>query len=386
MLRFLSTGDWQLSNGGTIAGRFVLQGGINLTLLDRAIAVRRIIDYAQESDVDLVAIPGDLFDHANPGDIAIRMAVEAVQRLSQQAPVIIVKGNHDGAKASEVASALSPFETMRSLGVIVSERPETFSLLIKNQTINIFTLPYPKLGLVQSRPEVKSISPEERNVLVGCKMEDILSGFRALIDRNAINVLIGHFGVAGSSYSKGQQVPPFDVWIRKEFLDPFDVVMLGHLHDPQEFYSGTIARNGFDEEDLKIGFKVHEISEVQKKVSTEFIEIPSRKYLTISPEQFLKNSSNLDPEAAIRVKGKVSRLDYDRAIHKIKMLNLPFFKNSMEVETEAISGNGGDVSEEPSLEDALKLWSQGREGTEKFLGRLIQVGKEIEQQSLDQSS
>lgn len=377
-MRIVHSGDWHLNNKATIAGRFILQDGINLALLDRILAIRKICEYVEENDVDLVVIAGDLFDNSSPENVAIKVAVEAVETLAEMAPVIIVRGNHDGQKGSEVASALAPFgSVMKRFGIHVSERPETFSFLIKNRKANIFTLPYPRKSALKSDPRFKAMSPEELSVYISRKMEEILSGFRAQIERDAVNILVGHFTVAGSVYSKEQSVPPFDISIRKEFLDPFNIVCLDHLHESQPYYSGTIARNGFGEENMKVGFKVHEIQD--GKVTEQFIELPAREYVTVSAEEFARNGLSLSPEAAVRIKGKVPKHEYDEIVRKMRALNIPFLKNAIEIETET-AGVGGDidVSEEPDIEQAVRMWAQGRDGMDRFLNRLVGTAKEIE--------
>jgi len=152
-MRALHTGDWHLSNRGTVAGRYVLRYGVNLNLWDRIEAVRRICEYAEEDELDLIAIAGDLFDHSNPENIAIKVAVDAIERLSEQAPVVIVKGNHDGGKGSEFANALAPFgKSQRKNGIYVSDRPEIIPIISKQRTIQVFTLPYPRKSALITSP------------------------------------------------------------------------------------------------------------------------------------------------------------------------------------------------------------------------------------------
>ena len=384
-IKILHSADWHLSNRMTIAGRFVLSQGINLALLDRVQALKKIIEYAQKNDADLIVIPGDIFDHHDPEDVAVDVAVSTIESLSEQAPVVIVKGNHEGGKASEVSNALASLK--QRPGIFLFEEPGMLPILIKDRHINIFALPYPKKPSPKSDPSLRELSPEEISVFVSRKMEEVLTGFQTKIEKDAINVLVGHFTVAGSIYSKEQSVPPFDISVRKEFLEPFDVVCLGHLHEPQEYYSGAIARSGFGEQDMKVGFKVHEVQESSRQkaecsVKTEFIELPARQYETISPDEFLQGISqgfHYQNGVAVRIKGKLPKFEYDEVMRKIKAENLQFFKNSLEVESDTAGGNGsGDVSEEPSLEEAIKLWAVNREGVGKFMDQLIVAAKEIE--------
>lgn len=386
-MRILSTGDWHITNSGTIANRYVLRDGVNLCLWDKIQSVRAICDYVAENDIDLVAIAGDLFDKPNPENVAIKVAVEAMERLSEFAPVVIIKGNHEGGKAGELANALSMFGNgLRKNGIYISDRPEIIPILSKQRKIQVFTLPYPRKSALYSLPQYKTLSPEELSRLVGFKMEEILSGFTAQLDRFALNVLVGHFTVAEAMYSPDQTVPPFDISIRKECLEKFDLVLLGHLHMPQEFYCGAIFRGGFGEEDTKAGFKVHELSQndngVWVRTEEQFIELPARKYLTLSAKEFLTDGASLlegaDSEIAVRIKGRVQRHEYDEVVRKMKALNFPFIKNAVEVESETVRVEEGGISQEPSVEEAIRIWGRERPGVDKFIDRLVESAKEIE--------
>jgi len=52
----------------------------------------------------------------------------------------------------------------------------------------------------------------------------------------------------------------------------------------------------------------------------------------------------------------------------------------MEVQLEAVGvGTNGDVTEEPDLEGAIRMWGAGRDGIDKFIDKLVQAGREIEE-------
>jgi DNA repair exonuclease SbcCD nuclease subunit len=289
---------------------------------------------------------------------------------------VICSGNHDW--KGGVAGALAPFgDIARRNGIYVSENPESFSLTIKNTKVHFFVLPYPRRSELKSDPQLKSMSPEEISAYISYKMEEKLSYFSVMIERNEVNILVGHFTAGRGSYSKEQNVPIFDVIVREEFLEPFGLTCLGHLHTPQPYYSGGIARNGFGEQNQKVGFKVYDIQPGEKPVE-QFIELPAREYITLSPEEFI-NNGNINPDTAVRVKGKVPRHQYDEIVRKMKVSNHPFLKNALEVELETAGSNGGqDISEEPDVEATLRMWAKGRDGIDKFIDRLVEKGKEIE--------
>jgi exonuclease SbcD len=384
-MRVVHLADLHISNKGTIAGRYVLKEGINVALLDKVRSLRVISDYVEENDVDLIAIAGDVFDSGNPENIAIKVVVEFVERLAEQAPVIIIRGNHDGKHG--IASALSVFGSIsRKFGIYVSERPELIPIISKKRTIQVFTLPYPRKSTLSGSPQYKTLSPEEVSRFIGFKMEEILTGYTAQLDRSALNILVGHFTLAGGMYSEEQTVPPFDISIRKEFVEKFDLTLLGHLHMPQQFYAGAIFRGGFGEEETIAGFKVHEVREDSSigwtRIDEQFIELPSRRYVTLKADEFLQDGAQTiekyGPEAAIRIKGRVQRHEYDEIVRKIKALHLPFVKNAVEIESDAVRVEEGGISQEPTVEEAIRIWGQHKDGVDKFIDKLVLAAKEIE--------
>ncbi|PKN79232.1 MAG: hypothetical protein CVU47_10955 [Chloroflexi bacterium HGW-Chloroflexi-9] len=103
-MRILHTSDWHI---GKRIGRY-----------DRtdefAEALDQVIAIAEEREVDLVIVSGDLFDRASPPTEALGMGMEALRRLADDGrrPVVAIAGNHDSPELFEV---LAPY--LRPLGV-----------------------------------------------------------------------------------------------------------------------------------------------------------------------------------------------------------------------------------------------------------------------------
>lgn len=103
-MRILHTSDWHI---GKRIGRY-----------DRTDEYREALDQvqaiAEEHDVDLVVVSGDLFDRPTPPTEALGMAMEALRRLADDGrrPVVAIAGNHDSPELFEV---LAPY--LRPLGV-----------------------------------------------------------------------------------------------------------------------------------------------------------------------------------------------------------------------------------------------------------------------------
>src|SRR3954454_14992187 len=95
-MRFLHTADWHL--GRSFHGESLLDA--------QAAAVDHLVALAREARVDAVLMAGDLYDRALPPVDAVRLAAEALCRLSEVCPVVVISGNHDSATRLGFGSAL----------------------------------------------------------------------------------------------------------------------------------------------------------------------------------------------------------------------------------------------------------------------------------------
>src|SRR5215207_4891028 len=86
-MRLLHTADWHL-------GRAFHGEGLTSA---HAAFVDLLVAAARDQRVDGVLIAGDLYDRALPPVEAVRLASEALARLAEVAPVLVISGNHDSA-------------------------------------------------------------------------------------------------------------------------------------------------------------------------------------------------------------------------------------------------------------------------------------------------
>lgn len=111
MMRILHTADWHL--------------GKRLERVSRLEEQTRVMDeicrLADQQDVDLVLIAGDIFDTFSPSTAAIELFYKTVRRLSKDGarPVVAIAGNHDSADYVEAPNPLA-----RECGILLAGYPE----------------------------------------------------------------------------------------------------------------------------------------------------------------------------------------------------------------------------------------------------------------------
>lgn len=110
-MKILHTADWHLGKRLDHFSRFEEQ----VEVMDE------IVKIADEQEVDMVLIAGDLFDTFHPGVEAIELFYKTMKRLSKggQRPVIAIAGNHDSPSFIDAPDPLA-----RECGIILIGYPQ----------------------------------------------------------------------------------------------------------------------------------------------------------------------------------------------------------------------------------------------------------------------
>ena len=110
-MKILHTADWHL---GKRLDRFS-------RLEEQVLVMEELIQTADEKNIDLVIIAGDLFDNFNPGVEAVQLFYKTLKRLSLNGkrPVIAISGNHDSPNLIDAPDPLA-----RECGIILFGHPK----------------------------------------------------------------------------------------------------------------------------------------------------------------------------------------------------------------------------------------------------------------------
>jgi DNA repair protein SbcD/Mre11 len=233
------------------------------------------VDVANEREVDLVLVAGDVFDKRNPNALEVVLFAEALEELV--APALIIPGNHDAGSPSilEVFDRRDGWAPRHR----VSTRPEVFEMA----GLRIGSLPWtPKSRLMAEGLRSRAADQEAGRILEG-----ILAEFA----ENKVDVVVGHWSIVGSVLGDSElDVSIIDEpLIHPEALEPFRYAAFGHLHKCQPinessdrmgrihgYYAGSIDRMSFSEEhDTKV---VLEVDLEEPSVRTH--PMPARSFIT----------------------------------------------------------------------------------------------------------
>lgn len=194
-MKILHTADWHLGKRLD-----------NYSRIEEQIEVmNEICEIADEQNVDLVLVAGDLFDTFNPSVEAVELFYKTLKRLAKngQRPVVTIGGNHDSPDRIDAPDPLA-----RECGIILIGHPNTkvqeFKLSefeISNSVEGFIELKLNKIKfpiriihtVYANEIRLKQYFGEEKeqqlNAILTSKWQDLATNF---CDINGVNLLITH--------------------------------------------------------------------------------------------------------------------------------------------------------------------------------------------------
>lgn len=219
-----------------------------------------IADDVGRRGVDLILHGGDVFDRRS--SVRERAAVaDWLQCLAMHAPVVIVRGNHDQPGDLELFQRLESYHPIRVL-----ERPGVHTITGPRGEweIGVAGLPWPSRAALAAHLGVDSRELLEQGARQA--LEGVLLGLRQQLERiDGPRILLAHAQVVGAKTSTGQPLVGCDLEVTVGDLATAgaDVIALGHVHRPQEWfgpaiYAGSPYRTSFGEIEPK-GYVLFEL-------------------------------------------------------------------------------------------------------------------------------
>ncbi|TOY95322.1 exonuclease SbcCD subunit D [Vibrio fluvialis] len=314
-MKFLHTSDWHL-------GRQFH----NVSLLeDQRYVLKQLIDYLKNNAVDAVIVAGDVYDRSVPPTVAIELLDEVVSSICTDLniPMIMIPGNHDGAKrlgfaAKQMKGAglhiISDFEQMMTPVVLKSDQAGD---------VAFYGMPYNDPEQVRHHYQNSVTTHDEAHQFL-CEF------IKAQRDTSQRHVLISHCFVDGAMESDSER--PLSIGgsdrVNHEHFADFDYVALGHLHQPQKKgeehirYSGSLMKYSFSEQHQKKGMTLVELNDAGF-VAAEHIPLSAPHDMRIIEGELdqLLEQGKTDPSAhdylLVRLHDKHAILDPMEKLRKV---------------------------------------------------------------------
>jgi len=265
-MRILHTSDWHL-------GRSFHREGM---LDHQAAFVDHLLEVVSDERVDLVVVSGDIYDRALPAVDAVRLADEALVRLSRsRAAVVVTSGNHDSAQRLGFSARL-----IDAAGVFLRTDAATVGspvlLADEHGPVAVHALPYLDPVAIA---EPWQLAERSHQAALGAAMARVR---RDLAARSAEtrSVVLAHAFVAGGQPSDSERdisVGGVDR-VPATVFDGVDYVALGHLHGAQTVterirYSGSPLAYSFSEHTHEKGSWLIDLAR-DGRVDARFVPAP----------------------------------------------------------------------------------------------------------------
>lgn len=208
MLKLLHTADWHLGKRLQEFSR----------LEEQKLVLDEIIQVAEDENVDLVLLAGDIFDSFNPAHEAVELLYKSLHRLSKNGtrPIIAISGNHDSTQFVEAPDPLAremgilfysrydsviPIGKLESGLELINSEPGFVELKLPQHPfpIRIILAPYANEVSLKTYLGEGDREAEFRNILSD-KWRKLADTY---CDSNGVNLYMGHFFIV----KEGAKIP-----------------------------------------------------------------------------------------------------------------------------------------------------------------------------------
>lgn len=254
-MRILFSADWHLG--------YTLQGANTISRLDDQIRqIRRIVEYIEEHDVDVLAIAGDVFESQDRGPAlnAARRMVTALQGpLARGLKVVAIAGNHDRDYFMDTANVWLGIEAREGGGpFLMRTRPELLTVSAGGESVNFALLPYPYPSRYAAREDGAPESAAQRNEQIGALFINTMARLQEQAALTKLpTVLLAHVTIQGVTVGAHRLSARDDVVIPRGAFPDFELSVIGHIHKAERiggehfYYVGALDRMDAGERDYQ---------------------------------------------------------------------------------------------------------------------------------------
>lgn len=364
-MKLLHTGDWHL---GARLGRHDRTPDQRDALLD-------LVEIAQEARPDLIVHAGDLFDAFRPPYEAMRLGVQALNRLAEIAPTLVVRGNHDSPELFQVIDELAGAGAGGSRRLRMVVRPKVVEYPeIAEQCVAVACVPFIPMGAIVDYA-TDAHERFEGNYADGIKTVNrrLLADADERAGADGIVLYAAHLHLDGAKPSNSERrlTVGNDYAAHPAGLDRALYCAFGHIHDPQLLPGGAATgRYAGSLVPLDFGEATQKKEVVVVRIDDDGVQVHSRPLPTTGRRlrQFSGTLDELEDEAQDGgLNGVIlkARVESDEPIPNLAdrlhewspgcaVFNV--FNDVASRRVQPIAEDESDEGSEPSMEELFMEW------------------------------
>lgn len=241
-MKILHTADWHLGKH--------LEGASRLE--EQESFLKDFVALAEQEQVDLVIIAGDVYDASNPPSKAESLFYDALKALSKEGErmTLVISGNHDNPERLVAAGPLA-----RDHGIVMAGTPKTIvetgaygqcqvlasgegyiEIEIRGERAVILTVPYPSEKRLNEVLYNEGDDDEARLESYTDRIHALFSQLEPHFRDDTINLVVSHLFAMGSVEAGSErsiQLGGSYILDGRCFPEKAQYVALGHIHKPQ---------------------------------------------------------------------------------------------------------------------------------------------------------
>ncbi|MCF4175870.1 exonuclease SbcCD subunit D [Vibrio sp. McD22-P3] len=307
-MKFIHTSDWHL-------GRQFH----NVSLLeDQKQVLNQITRYVTENHIDALIIAGDIYDRSVPPTAAIEVLDGFLNHIVQDlnVPVIMISGNHDGAKRLGFGSKQFDKAGLHIISSLEQLCTPVEIVSAQDSVVHFYGMPYSDPETVRHHYDIQINNHDDAHAYLASQIGNVLY-------KDVHNVVISHCFIDGAETCESERTLSIGGADRVsyEHFKSFDYVALGHLHQAQKRgletirYSGSIMKYSFSEQHHRKSVTLVEICDESGEITTRALPLNAphdMRVLEGELENLLelgRSDANFDDYLLVRLTDKHAILD-----------------------------------------------------------------------------
>lgn len=358
-MKILHTADWHLGKN--------LEGYSRLE--EQALFLDDFVKIADEQNVDLVIVAGDVYDHSNPPAQAEQLLYDTLKKLSNNGNrlTLLIAGNHDNAERLVSATPLAKEHGIIMLGTpktvvplgkygnheIVNSSEGMVEIKIGDEKAVVLAIPYPSEKRLNEVLNVDFFNDEngENARSYNERVHELFRDLEHFYRDDTINLVASHLFTMGVEQSDSERELGGSYIVSSDcFPKNAQYIALGHIHKPQIVpktdgkarYSGSPIHYNRKEIIYK---KQCILVEVSANTEAEITEIPLQVYKPIEvwkcgsvDEAFEMCREKCDENSFVYLEIETDRVITDTEIKEMK-------KNKKDIISIIPKFNGDELGE-----------------------------------------
>ncbi|MFQ5740846.1 MAG: exonuclease SbcCD subunit D [Acidobacteriota bacterium] len=231
-MRILHTADWHV--GRTIRGRS--------RALEHRQVLKEIVAIAQQQEVDLAIVAGDLFDTAMPSPESEKIVYRTLLELADTgAHVVLVSGNHDNPRRLQAVKPLLDRAAQIHTGALLARPGQGGVIKIETrfgERAGVALVPFLSQRQIITATALMQQDADEQAQTYAQRCARVLTRMCESLDSDSINFVVAHLMVTGAQPGGGERSvhTGFDYEVPSLAFKPAQLhyVALGHIHKAQQ--------------------------------------------------------------------------------------------------------------------------------------------------------